>query len=681
MKKTFITIMIGTALFAASCGEKKQLKSGIDPTYLDTSVLPSEDFYEYACGGWMKNNPLTGEYSRFGTFDKLAEDNRKQLNDLINEIAVKTHKNGSPEQKIGDLYNLGMDSAKIETQGAEPIQENLKKIIALQNINDLTNYLAQSALYGETSLFGIFGEADPDNSKQCIAWIWQSGLGIGDRDYYLEKTEKMQNIRQAYVDYLSKLMKISGYNSLVKIEGGETAAAQKILTFETELAKAFMDKNIMRDPFITKNIKTVDELKTMLPSINFDEYFKTLGLKLDKINVGQVDYIKSLNSILSKTDFNVIKNYLACQMISGAAPYLSSDFVNANFDFYGKVLSGRKELRPRWKRVTGVVENYLGEQIGQLYVKKYFPEESKKRMLSLVDNLKVALKERISQSTWMTDSTKQKSYEKLDAFIVKIGYPDKWRDYSDLKIDNSESYYANVERASRFETAYQNAKIGKPVDPTEWQMTPQTVNAYYNPTTNEICFPAGILQPPFFNKEVDDAFNYGAIGVVIGHEMTHGFDDQGRNYDKDGNLNNWWNKSDEENFKERTKVLVDYFNAIEVLPDVFANGTYTLGENIADNGGVNVSFVAMQKAKAQGKITEEIDGFNSAQRFFIAYAQVWAGNIRNEEITRLTKEDPHSLGRWRVNGTLPHINAFAETYQLKEGDKMYLAPEKRALIW
>ena len=681
MKKTFITVMIGTALFAASCGEKKQLKSGIEPDYLDTSVLPSEDFYQYACGGWMKNNPLTGEYSRFGTFDKLAEDNRKQLNDLISEIAEKTHKNGSPEQKIGDLYNLGMDSAKIEEQGIAPIQSDLQKIVALKNINDLTAYLAEIALGGSTPLFGIFGEPDPDDSKQCIAWAWQTGLGIGDRDYYLEEAENMQKIRQAYVDYIAKLMQISGYNALAKIENGETEAAQQILAFETKLAKAFMDKNTMRDPFITKNIKTIDEFKEMLPVINLDEYFKILGLKLDKINVGQVNYIKSLNEILTNTDFNIIKNYLACKMISEAAPYLSSDFVNANFDFYGKILSGKKELRPRWKRVTGVVENYLGEQIGQIYVQKYFPQESKKRMLALVDNLKIALKERIEQNTWMTDETKQKSYEKLDAFIVKIGYPDKWRDYSDLKIDAEESYYANVERASRFETAYQNAKIGKPVDATEWHMTPQTVNAYYNPTTNEICFPAGILQPPFFSKDVDDAFNYGAIGVVIGHEMSHGFDDQGRNYDKDGNLNNWWEKSDEENFNARTKILVDYFNSIEVLSGVMANGTFTLGENIADNGGVNISFLALQKAKAQGEITEEIDKFTSAQRFFIAYAQVWAGNIRDEEIIRLTKEDPHSLGRWRVNGTLPHINAFAETYQLKEGDKMYLSPDKRAVIW
>ena len=438
----------------------------------------------------------------------------------------------------------------------------------------------------------------------------------------------------------------------------------------------------MRDPFVTKNIMSFDQVKKMLPVVDLDKYTQILGLKLDKINVGQVNYIKSLNGILQKADFGTVKHYLATRAISGAAPYLSKAFVDANFEFYSKTLSGIKEQRPRWKRITAVVEGYLGEPVGQIYVKKYFPESSKKRMIQLVDNLKVALKERIAANTWMQDSTKQKSYEKLDAFTVKIGYPDKWRDYSGLDIDRSKSYYENVEAASKFETAYELSKIGKPVDKSEWHMNPQTVNAYYNPTTNEICFPAGILQPPFFNAKADDAVNYGAIGVVIGHEMSHGFDDQGRNYDKEGNLVNWWSKADDENFKARTQILVDWFNGIEVIKGTFANGKFTLGENIADNGGVNISFVAMQKAIKEGQVNGgEMDGYSAAERFFISYAQVWAGNVRDEEIVRLTKEDPHSLGRWRVNATLPHINAFAETYKLKEGDKMYLAPEKRALIW
>lgn len=545
---------------------------------------------------------------------------------------------------------------------------------------DLTTYLADAALSGSSLLFGIFGEANPDDSKQCIAWMWQTGLGIGDRDYYLEKNFEPQ--RKAYVKYLTDIIKLSGYNKIARIEGKEEDAARKILAFETQIAKAFMDKNTMRDPFVTKNIMSFDQVKKMLPVIDLDKYTQTLGLRLDKINVGQVNYIKSLNGILQKADFGTVKHYLATRAISGAAPYLSKAFVDANFEFYSKTLSGIKEQRPRWKRITAVVENYLGEPVGQIYVQKYFPEASKKRMIQLVDNLKVALKERIAANTWMQDSTKQKSYEKLDAFTVKIGYPDKWRDYSGLDIDRSKSYYENVEAASKFETAYELSKIGKPVDKSEWHMNPQTVNAYYNPTTNEICFPAGILQPPFFNAKADDAVNYGAIGVVIGHEMSHGFDDQGRNYDKEGNLVNWWSKADDENFKARTQILVDWFNGIEVIKGTFANGKFTLGENIADNGGVNISFVAMQKAIKEGQVNGgEMDGYSAAERFFISYAQVWAGNVRDEEIVRLTKEDPHSLGRWRVNATLPHINAFAETYKLKEGNKMYLAPEKRALIW
>ncbi len=677
-------MMIGTAALISSCGGKKhaeeQLVSGINPEYLDTTVLPSEDFYQYACGGWMAKNPLTDEYARFGTFDKLREDNREQIKSLIEEIAAKENTQGSIEQKIGDLYNMGMDSVAIEQQGAEPIVAGLKTVNELKSVNDLTAYLSKIASSGSYLFFGLFGNANPDDSEQCIAWVWQTGLGIGDRDYYLEDTFKPQ--REAYVNYLTTLIKISGYNNIAGIEGKEEETARKILAFETQLAKAFMDKNTLRNPFATKNVMTFEEFKKILTVINLDEYTKSLGLKLEKVNVGQVEYLKNLNGILQRADFNTVKNYLATRAISEAAPYLSKAFVDANFDFYSKTMSGIKEQRPRWKRIYSVVETYLGQPVGQMYVKKYFPEESKKRMMHLVDNLKIALKERIGQNTWMQDSTKQKSYEKLDAFIVKIGYPDKWRDYSGLTIDKSKSYYQNVEEASKFEVAYENAKIGKPVDKTEWGMNPQTVNAYYNPTTNEICFPAGILQPPFFNAKADDAVNYGAIGVVIGHEMSHGFDDQGRNYDKKGNLVNWWSKEDDKNFQERTQILVDWFNGIEVIKGTFANGKFTLGENIADNGGVNISFTAMQKAIEEGLVNGgQMDGYTPAERFFIAYAQVWAGNIRDEEIIRLTKEDVHSLGRWRVNATLPHINAFAETYKLKEGDKMYLAPDKRALIW
>ncbi|MDR1592182.1 MAG: M13 family metallopeptidase [Prevotellaceae bacterium] len=683
MKKIFIyaTMIATPALLATSCGRQQSqaLTSGIHQEYLDTTVSPKQDFYQYACGGWMALHPLTAEYARFGSFDKLAEDNQKQLKELIVSIAERQHKSGSIPQKIGDLYNLGMDSATTEQQGAEPLKTVLTSLLSLQTKEGLTDKLAELALDGTSPLFGVFGEADPNNSTQRIAWIWQTGLGIGDRDYYLEAG--MKDKRDAYVVLLSKLLSLSGYAEIAGLTGQEEAAAKQVLALETELATAFMDKNTMRDPYKTSNIRTVDEWQKLIPSIDVKRYLAALGLQeVTSVNIGQPDYTAALNKIIEKTDINTIRTYLACQIITGAAPYLNSAFVDAHFDFFGKTLSGRTEQRPRWKRVVGTVDGVLGEAVGQMYVEKYFPAAAKERMLQLVDNLKEALRERIAQNGWMNDSTKDKSFEKLDAFIVKIGYPDQWRDYSSLTVAK-DSYFANIERAQRFETAYHLAKIGKPIDPKEWLMTPQTVNAYYNPTTNEICFPAGILQPPFFDMYADDAVNYGAIGVVIGHEMTHGFDDQGRNYDKNGNLSNWWGEDDAVNFAARTKVLVDYFDNIDVLPGVKANGTFTLGENIADNGGLNVSFVALQKAKAQGTITDVMDDFSADERFFIAYANVWAGNVRDEEIVRRTKEDPHSLGRWRVNGALPHINVFAQTYNLQEGDAMYLAPEKRADIW
>ena len=684
MKKVIIPLMICMIFCLVGCKSKKQaeevvLTSGIDLANLDTTASPNDDFYQFACGGWMKNNPLKPEYSRYGSFDVLAENNQVQLKDIISETAAQQNEQGTVAQKIGDLYNIGMDSLNIEKQGAEPIQSELKTIADMKDLKGLTAMLADMSMNGLNPFLGIFGEADPDNSSMNIAWLWQSGLGIGDRDYYLKPDQ--QNTRDKYVEMMAEMFKLSGYSKMVNMEGREKELATAVLKLETAMAEKFMDKNTMRDPFKTHNIRTLDQLQKMLPAINVKEYLEAQGLgSLESVNVGQVDYVSALSQIIKTTDLNTIKAYLAWQVIDAAAPYLSSDFVDASFNFYGKVLSGKEENKPRWKRVVGTVDGCLGEAVGQLYVEKYFPAAAKERMLKLVDNLKVSLGERIQDANWMSDSTKMRAKEKLDAIIVKIGYPDKWRDYSKLEIKN-DSYYANVLRARRFENEYQMSKIGKPVDPTEWQMTPQTVNAYYNPTTNEICFPAGILQPPFFDMNADDAVNYGAIGVVIGHEMTHGFDDQGRNYDKMGNLSNWWTEEDSKNFETRSQVLVDYFNKIEVAPGLYANGQFTLGENIADNGGLNISFQALQKAKAEGGIQDMMDGFTADQRFFLAYANVWANNIRDEEIVRRTMEDPHSLGRYRVNATLPHIDGFIEAFNIQPGDKMYVAPEERARIW
>ena len=671
--------LASTTSMATPAKPKKPKKqtSGITASNLDNSVKPTADFYQYACGGWMANNPLGDEYARYGSFDVLGENNQAQLKDLVTKIAAQKNTPGTVEQKIGDFYNTAMNTEVINKQGAQPLQPELQNIAKMQR-NDLSVKMARMLMDGSTPFFALFGSADPDNSSMTIAHIWQSGLGIGDRDYYLDKDQ--QNIRDEYVKLMTKMFSMSNYSVIAGFKGKENEMANRVMALETLLAQYAIDKTVLRDPYQTIHKCTPAEFQKMIPAINVQQYLKTLNLKLDTLNVSQPTYIQGVNNILEVTDFDVIKAYLAWNVIRGAASYLSDEFVDASFDFYGKTLSGRKENRPRWKRVIDNVDDCLGEAVGQMYVKNYFPAEAKQRMEQLVKNLQWALGERIKASTWMTDQTKKNALEKLAAFTVKIGYPDKWRDYSALTI-GTESYYANVMNSRRFDMAYNMSKIGKKVDPTEWQMTPQTVNAYYDPTTNEICFPAGILQPPFFDMNADDAANYGAIGVVIGHEMTHGFDDQGRNYDKDGNLSDWWTEKDAATFKEKAQLIVDHFNSIEVAPGVFGNGEFTLGENIADNGGLNVSYTAFQKAKKDGQIKGEMDGFTPEQRFFLAYAAVWAANIREAEILRRTKTDPHALGRWRVNATLRHIDPFYEAFNIQPGDPMYMAPEKRSHIW
>ena len=679
--------MAFVAFVFASCNTKstkQELTSGIDTNNMDLSADPKADFYQYACGGWMKNNPITDEYARFGSFDQLAENNKEQVKDLIADLAAGKHDQGTIAQKIGDFYNLGMDTAAIEKQGAEPIQAELKSIVDMKDKSALTGKLVEMNLAGNYPLVGIFGEADPKDSKMNIAWVYQTGLGIGDREYYLAKG--MKNYRDEYMILLTKMFNISGYAKLAGFEGKEKEMADKVLAFEIELAKIFMDKTVLRNPDLLNNIRTIEEFQAMLPIIDVKAYLNGLGLgSLTSVNVATLDYFKGLNNVLNKVDFSTLQAYLAWNVINSASAYLSKDFVDVNFAFYGTVLSGKKEQQPRWKKITSTVEGALGEAVGQMYVEKYFPAEAKERMLKLVSNLQDALGERIQQNTWMTDITKKQAMEKLATFHVKIGYPDTWRDYSGLDIHN-DNFYANVTRARIFNSQYQLSKIGKPVDINEWYMTPQTVNAYYNPTTNEICFPAGILQPPFFDRYADDAVNYGAIGVVIGHEMTHGFDDQGCKYDKDGNLNNWWTDEDTKSFDVRKQVLVDWFNKIEVGKNadgtpLYANGTFTLGENIADNGGLNVSYVALQKAIKNGDVQGTMDNFTPEQRFFIAYSLVWAGNIRDAEIIRRTNEDPHSLGKWRVNGTLPHVTPFLKAFNVTENDPMFVAPENRVDIW
>lgn len=657
-------------------GDSKPLVSGISLDNLDKSAAPKQDFYQYACGGWIKNHPRPASYSRYGSFDQLGESTEKQLHKLLSDVAEANNAEGSNAKKIADLYNCGMDEKTIEQQGALPITPILKQISAIQDKKELTNLLADLHGKGYDAFYSLMAMASPENSSINIAWLMQSGLGLGEREYYLEATPAIKN---GYVKMMEDLFSYTDYSTLSNQKNSELVA--KVWAFETELAKINIDKNIFRDPVKTNNVLTLAQTSKLMTIIDLSTYAtQRVPNKVEEVNVVLSSYFQNLDNLLKKTDLNTIKAYLAWNVICDAAPYLSNNFVNASFDFYGKTLQGKGENKERWQRVVSTVSGLLGEPVGQLYVKQYFPAAAKERMIQMVKNLKEALGERIQKTEWMTDETKTKALDKLQGIIVKVGYPDKWRDYSNLTIEK-DSYYTNVLRIRKFENDFQLSKVGKPVDPTLWQMSPQTVNAYYEPTTNEICFPAAILQPPFFDMNADDAANYGAIGVVIGHEMTHGFDDQGRHYDKVGNVCDWWSEADSKNFSARAQVLVDHFNAIEVLPGLFANGQYTLGENIADNGGVNTSFDALQKAKKQNTIREEMDGFTADQRFFLAYAAVWANTITDQEIERRTKVDVHSLGKWRVNGTLPHVDGFIKTFDIKPGDKMYLAPEKRAKIW
>jgi putative endopeptidase len=677
MKKHFF-YMISMAAMMASCSDKgsdiASLSAGIKQENFDTTASPVNDFYQYACGGWMKNNPLTGEYARFGSFDKLAEDNKKQLNDLIVEIASQKHEPGSVSQKIGDLYNLMMDTARLEKEGIDPIKPDLAKIDGVTDKASLFDVVVDLQMKNVDLYFALYVGADPKNSNVNILQTYQSGYALGERDYYIGDDENSVKIREKYKEHIEKMLMLCGYPESVA-----KRTVESVMQIETRLAKVAYDKVKERDPLANYHKMSVDSLGAIIPNFDWKNYFSKQGLDVNELNVSQIEPVQEAVDIFNGTDIEVQKDYLRWKLIDEAASCLNSALDNQNFEFYGKTISGRTEQSPRWKRAESFVSSSLGEAVGQMYVAKYFPEESKKRMLELVGNLQKTLGHRIERLSWMSDTTKQKALEKLDAFHVKIGYPDKWKDYSSLQITDG-SLWENRCNVVKFRNDEAVAKAGKPVDKDEWHMTPQTVNAYYNPTTNEICFPAGILQYPFFDMNADDAFNYGAIGVVIGHEMTHGFDDQGSQFDKDGNLNNWWTDADSEAFKARTVVMANFFDSIEVAPGVFANGKFTLGENIADHGGLQIAFEAFKDATANAPLPVK-DGFTAEQRFFLAYANVWAGNIREEEILRRTKVDPHSLGRWRVNGALPHIQAWYDAFNVQPSDSLFVSPDKRVEIW
>lgn len=662
---------------AAGCDSKKEavMTSGIDLTNLDTTAVQGADFYQYACGGWMKKHPLTNEYSRFGSFDMLAENNREQLKGLIVEIAAGQNAQGTIGQKIGDIYKLAMDSVKLNADGVTPIQADLEKIASVKDKSEIVPLMAELAHSGVFPYFSFYVGADIMDSKSNLFQLYQGGISLGEKEYYLDNDDVTVNIRNKYKEHIVKMFQLAGFD--------EAAAKKKmeaVMDIETRIAKASFSAVEQRNPAANYHKMSLDELKKEIPGIDWDAFLNGIGVKgVTELSVSQVEPIKEVEKIINSLPVENQIAYMQWSLIDRAAGYLSDDLVAQNFDFYGKTLSGKQTNQPRWKRAVSTVNGVLGEAVGQMYVEKYFPAAAKERMVQLVKNLQTALEERIRNLEWMGDSTKIKAIEKLNSFYVKVGYPDKWRDYTGLNIEK-DSYWANVKRATEFELDYMLSKAGKPVDRDEWGMTPQTVNAYYNPTTNEICFPAGILQYPFFDMNADDAFNYGAIGVVIGHEMTHGFDDQGRQFDKDGNLKDWWTAEDAKRFEERAQVMVNFFDSIQVLPGLNANGSLTLGENIADHGGLQVSFQAFKNATKDAPLLVK-DGFTPEQRFFLSYAGVWAGNIRDEQIRLQTKSDPHSLGRWRVNGALPQIGAWYDAFGIKEGDPMYLAPEKRVSIW
>ena len=670
MKKVFL--MIIPLMVLASCSQKQTGVPAINTADLDTSVRPGDDFFLYANGGWIKNNPLKPEYARYGSFDVLREQNVENLNALFSEMTKMTPEPGTIDQKIVDLYKQGLDSTRLNAEGGAPLKKYIDELYAVADKKALASHLGKLNLVGEGGFFGGGVEADLMDSKTQIFYLGQGGLGMGDRDYYVDPANA--ELRKGYEAMLCKLFSLAGLDNPEQRAANAAGIEDKLATFSWTSVEN-------RDYTKQYNPMSTADICKAFPGFDFAGFFEALGVPAqDKIIVQQPSFFQGFSDLYKDTDIESLKDYLAGQLISSSAGSLSDDFYAASFDFFSTQMSGVTEQRPRWKRAMSVPNSILGEAVGKMYVEKFFPESSKQRMLELVKNLQISLGQHIDELEWMSDATKARAREKLSAFTVKIGYPDKWKDYSSLTVDPSLSYYENLRAASAWYVADNLSKLGKPTDPTEWGMTPQTVNAYYNPTTNEICFPAGILQPPFFNPDADDAVNYGAIGVVIGHEMTHGFDDQGSLFDKDGNMNNWWTDEDRAAFVAKTKTLADQYSAVEILPGVHANGELTLGENIADHGGVSIAWTALQNALG-GVEPAPIDGFTAAQRFFLGYAHVWAQNITDEERARLTKLDVHSLGDNRVNVTLRNFQTFFDAFGIKEGDPMFRPESERVHIW
>lgn len=676
--KTIISCFAFSAV-ALGAEAQGQLKSGLSMDYFDTSVNPATNFYEYANRGWMKSNPLPAAYSRYGTFDQLQENNTKRINAIIEELSKNTYPKGSVEQKLSDLYKMAMDSDRQNREGVLPVKKYLDEINQAKTLEELRNIQYKNEKFGLMQFFVMYFAPDDKNASQNIMSISQGGLTLEQKEYYLDNDPETVKIREAFKKHIVKMFRLYGY-------GAKDAKGymNEIMSVETALAKISKSNTELRDVEANYNKMSLKQMETLYPHLEWIKLFEGYGADLkycQDILVGQPSFLKGTDAIVANMKPHTLKALLIWDMICASADYVGDQVSAANFEFFGTVMHGKKSDFPRWKKSVQMLDGSMGEALGKMYVERYFPASSKERMVKLVRNLQLSLADRIQAQAWMSDKTKVNALNKLLHFYVKIGYPDKWKDYSALTINTDDSYFENKLRINEYKLKDAiNRTQGKPVNREEWHMTPQTVNAYYNPVTNEICFPAGILQRPFFDPEADDAFNYGAIGVVIGHEMTHGFDDQGCHYDAYGNMNDWWTEEDKKQFNERAKVLGDFFSKINVLPDLKANGYLTLGENLADHGGLQVAFNALEKATKNNSLPV-IDGLTPEQRFFVAYANVWAANITDLEIRSRTKSDPHALGYWRVNGTLPHIDGWYQSFNVKEGDKMFISKDKRLDLW
>jgi putative endopeptidase len=651
-------------------GKKRKF---IDPANMDLSVRPGDNFYLYANGTWIKNNPVPPSKTRWGSFDKLNEENLGRLRTLLESAAAGADKDAHL-QKIGDLYLSGMDSAALESKGYQPIQPDLDRIAAITDIRGILKEIAFERSHGIASpLIGFFVGPDRKNVSQYIPQVGQGGITLPDRDYYLKSDARSVEIRKAYATHLNNMFRLIG-----KTEEQAAAAADAVFRIENALASAEMSRVEMRDPYKTYNKFSWKDLSATTPAIDWKTWAGQMEVSgVDSLVVSNPSFLKNVDLLLTAVALRDWKDYLQWNVVRSSAPLLSNAFVLETFTF-NQVLSGQKEQTPRWQRMSRLVDEQLGDQLGQIYVEKYFSAAAKQRMQELVSNLQETFSARISRVDWMSEETKQKAKEKLQAFLKKIGYPDTWKDYSSVTI-RRDDLVGNVRRCGIWNYDDNVTRLGKPVDRTRWSMTPPTINAYYNPSNNEIVFPAGILQFPFFDFEADDAVNYGGIGAVIGHEMTHGFDDQGRQFAADGNLKDWWNKSDADKFKTKADEVVTQYNGYPV-DTLHVNGRLTLGENLADLGGLSIAYEAFTKTK-QFKEGKKIDGFTPAQRFFLSWAQVWRGNVLPRTAAQLILTDPHSPGNYRGNGPLTNVDAWYEAFDIKPGDKMYKAPEQRTKIW